>query len=101
MGLDQELHIHRPNVCDPDSQGETIAYWRKDWDLQDYIGSENCENIEIDIYLCDDILTNLDNIYAYRDYKDYKDYKDYTRKVFLQAKQLLEEGERIIYNGNW
>ena len=98
MGLDQSLYHSKPNVLDPDDYGEEIAYWRKDWVLQHYIDTDNCEKLELTIDLCDDILSNLSIIYE--DESD-ASYLDYTNTSFLTAKTLLEQGERVIYYANW
>ena len=97
MGLDQSLYHSKPNVLDPDDRGDEIAYWRKDWALQHYIDTDNCEQLELTIDLCDDILSNLSTIYEDVD----EEYLDYTNTSFLKAKALLEQGERVIYDANW
>ena len=97
MGLDQSIYHAKPNVLDPHDYGEEIAYWRKDWALQDYINTDNCEKLELTIDLCDNILSNLSIIYEDVD----EEYLDYTNTSFLKAKALLEQGERVIYYANW
>ena len=97
MGLDQSIYHSKPNVLDPDDYGDEIAYWRKDWALQGYINTYNCEQLELTIDLCDDILSNLSIIYEDVD----EEYLDYTNTSFLKAKALLEQGERVIYYANW
>ena len=97
MGLDQSLYYSKPNVLDPDDYGDEIAYWRKDWVLQDYINTDNCEQLELTIDLCDDVLSNLSIIYEDVD----EEYLNYTNTSFLKAKALLEQGERVIYYANW
>lgn len=97
MGLDQSIYHAKPNVLDPDDYGDEIAYWRKDWALQDYINTHNCEQLELTIDLCDDILSNLSIIYEDVD----EEYLDYTNTSFLKAKALLKQGERVIYYANW
>lgn len=98
MGLDQSLYHVKPNVLDPDDIGIEIAYWRKDWHLQHYINTDDYEQLELTIDLCDDILSNLAIIYE--DISD-ESYLDYTNTSFLKAKALLEQGERVIYDANW
>lgn len=97
MGLDQSIYHSKPNVLDPHDYGDEIAYWRKDWALQHYIDTHNCEQLELTINLCDDILSNLAIIYEDVD----EDYLEYTNTSFLKAKALLEQGERVIYYANW
>lgn len=97
MGLDQSIYHAKPNVLDPHDYGEEIAYWRKDWALQDYINTNNCEKLALTIDLCNDILSNLSIIYEDVD----EEYLDYTNTSFLKAKALLEQGERVIYYANW
>lgn len=95
MGLDQSLYHSKPNVLDPDDDGDEIAYWRKDWDLQYYINTDNCEELPLTPDICDNILSNLDTIYT-----DLDNLK-YTKASFLEAKALLEQGEKVIYYANW
>ena len=98
MGLDQSIYHAKPNVLDPHDYGEEIAYWRKDWALQDYINTDNCEKLPLTIDICDNILSNLSIIY---ENESNDSYLDYTNTSFLKAKALLEQGERVIYYANW
>lgn len=98
MGLDQSIYHSKPNVLDHDDYGYEIAYWRKDWALQHYIDTDNCEKLELTIDLCDNILSNLSIIY---EEESDDSYLDYTNTSFLNAKALLEQGERVIYYANW
>lgn len=95
MGLDQSIYHLTVNVLNPDYIGEEIAYWRKDWALQHYINTDNCEELPLTPDLCDNILSNLGAIYTDLDNLNY------TKTSFLKAKALLEQGERVIYDANW
>lgn len=97
MGLDQNLYHCIPDIHDPDAEGVELAYWRKDWELQTFLNSDNCEDLEIDLHTCDDILSNLDNLYP--DLHD--SYREHTKQAFTCAKQILLKGGKVIYNGNW
>lgn len=97
MGLDQNLYHFKPDINDPDyDMGEDFAYWRKDWDLQKFINTDNCEDYIITTELCDSILAELDDIYADNDH-----YKEHTKEAFTKAKQLVSEGEEVIYHAWW
>ena len=98
MGLDQYLTHLQPNVLDPYDKGPELAYWRKDWALQNFINSDNCETIHVTTEFCDDILSNLHIIY---EDADDDTYSDNTYNAFVKAKSLLEQGERVIYEADW
>lgn len=98
MGLDQSIYHLTANVLDPDYIGEEIAYWRKDWALQRFINTDNCEELPLTPDICDNILSNLNVIYPDRSDLDYL---EYTKTSFLKAKALLKQGERVIYDANW
>jgi len=98
MGLDQSIYDLTPDALDPFSYGDEISYWRKDWDLQKFINSENCENVPLTIEICDFILDHLDEIY---EDKDDFDRITYTKQAFTDAKQLITEGAPLVYSGNW
>ena len=97
MGLDQYLYDSSyPNPLDPLDSGPELAYWRKDWALQNYIGSANSENVDISLDYCNELLANLDSIYA-----DDNHYQSATYKAFTEARKILKAGGRITYYGNW
>ena len=97
MGLDQYLFdSSKPNPLNPLDPGPKLAYWRKDWNLQDYINSSNYKNFDITLDHCNQILDNLDDIYSYNDY-----YEAATRIAFTEARKILIAGGRITYHGNW
>lgn len=96
MGLDQYLIHRNPDYFNPGSNTTEIAYWRKDWDLQEFISSRNCEEIEVTEDLCNDILDHLDDIYTSNDY-----YRDATHEAFTKAKELIQSGEEVIYAADW
>lgn len=96
MGLDQYLSHNTPDYRNPGVNSTEIAYWRKDWDLQEFIGSGNCESVEITEELCNEILESLDFIYKDNDY-----YKSETRKSFIIAKELIQSGEEVYYEADW
>lgn len=96
MGLDQYLKHNTPDYFNPGINSTDIAYWRKDWDLQHFIGSDNCESVEITEELCNEILESLDFIYKDNDY-----YKSETRKSFIIAKELIQSGEEVYYEADW
>ena len=97
MGLDQYLYHDVPNPLDPYDHGPQLAYWRKDWDLQTYIGTDNCEPLELTLSICDTLLEAIPAIY--RDSEGH--YYDYTVNAFTKARELLLNGERIIYCADW
>ena len=97
MGLDQYLTHLQPNILDPYDKGPELAYWRKDWHLQNFINSDNCETINVTLEFCDDILSNLHVIYEDTD----EGCLEYTHDAFVKAKSLLEQGERVIYEADW
>ena len=88
MGLDQYLYHSKPDIFNPYSHGEEIGYWRKDWDLQHFIGSGNGEFIEVDAALCQQILAEFSH-------------ESRTRKPFTQALSILAQGGRITYEADW
>lgn len=97
MGLDQYLFdSSAPNPFDPTDSGPELAYWRKDWNLQNYIGSDNCENLNITLDYCNQLLADIPHIYEDDDH-----YEATTRKAFTEARKILKAGGRITYYGNW
>lgn len=98
MGLDQYLYDSIPNPLNPYDHGTEIGYWRKDWNLQDYIGTDNCEPMQIDLDYCNQILNDLDFIY---DEISEDSYRNHTLEVFTKARQILLSGGRIIYCADW
>jgi hypothetical protein len=97
MGLDQNLYEYHRNIMNPTEPEITdITYWRKDWDLQQFIDCYNCETIEVTKHLCLDILGNLDNIYAEDPY-----YREQTKEAFTKALNLVEEGREVYYEPWW
>ena len=96
MGLDQYLYHSIPDPLDPNSRGTELAYWRKDWQLQNFLGTDNCEAIVITADICRDVLSNLKSIY-----ENDKSYLPYTKQAFTQALNLIAQGKRIIYEADW
>ena len=98
MGLDQNLVMKLPpSIYNPfDTNTKDIAYWRKDWDLQDYINCGNCESVTVTADFCNDILSNLDYIYREND-----EYLEHTKKAFTKALKLISEGKEIYYEFWW
>lgn len=98
MGLDQYLYNYIPNPLDPYDHGTDIGYWRKDWNLQNYIATDTCEPMNISLDYCNQILNDLDFIYD-----DISDdaYHGYTLSVFTEARQILLNGGRITYCADW
>ena len=97
MGLDQYLYHVKPSILDPFYIGNEIMYWRKDWNLQHYINTENNERQYLDLERVNNILLNLSSIYGDTD----NSYLENTRKAFNKAKQLLLQKERVLYYANW
>lgn len=95
MGLDQYLYRIKPDHYTPGDNAEEIAYWRKDWPLQEYINSKNCEDEQITLEVYKDILDNLRVIYS----NDEDTYK--TKQAFEQALQELQDGYEVTYYGWW
>jgi hypothetical protein len=100
MGLDQHLYQQStPNLLDPFDVDDTfVAYWRKDWDLQNYIGCENCEKVYLTEDYCEQVLHDLSCIYPE---SDQSNYLDYTKLAFTEALNLLKSGERVYYVPWW
>lgn len=97
MGLDQYLFdSSTPNPFNPLDSGPELAYWRKDWNLQNYLCTDNCETLEVTLELCDQLLVDLPGIYSEDDY-----YQAATYKAFTEARKILKAGGRITYYGNW
>ena len=97
MGLDQYLFdSSKPNPLNPLDPGTKLAYWREDWYLQGYIDSGNCENFNISIDYCNELLDNLDSIYF-----PHNTYRAVTYKAFTKVREILIAGGRITYHGNW
>lgn len=103
MGLDQYLFTIHPNLPEPGSNsGEEISYWRKDWQLQEFIGSGNCEEVIVTEDLCNSILSSLDAIYQDADiYERDSELKTHTRNAFTAALILIKSGKGVIYDANW
>jgi hypothetical protein len=100
MGLDQNLYQQNPpNLLNPFEVDDTeIAYWRKDWDLQSYIGCENCEKFYLTEAYCNKLLADLPIIYSE---PDDAPLLEYTERAFTKALSLLKSGERIYYAPWW
>jgi hypothetical protein len=100
MGLDQYLYQQNPpNLLDPFEVDHTeIAYWRKDWDLQNYINCGNCDKVYLTEDDCEQILADLPYIYPE---SDQSNSLDYTKRAFTEALDLLKSGERIYYVPWW
>jgi hypothetical protein len=100
MGLDQYLYRQNlPNLLDPFEVDDTeIAYWRKDWDLQNYIDCENCKRFYLTEAYCNKLLADLPIIYAG---PGHSQHLLYARNVFTEALTLLKSGERIYYAPWW
>ena len=96
MGLDQYLSYNTPDYRNPGVNSTEIAYWRKDWDLQQFINSGNCESIIVTEDLCNDILKQIDLIYSGNDH-----YKANTYDAFMAAKELIQRGEEVFYEADW
>lgn len=98
MGLDQTIYDKTPNLLNPFLDGEEIAYWRKDWQLQNYINTGNCEELPLTLEFCEQIIINLNVIYGL---EDSSSYKQRTKEAFLKAIDLIEQGRPLYYEGNW
>jgi hypothetical protein len=100
MGLDQSLcQEGPPNLLDPFDINDTqLDYWRKDWDLQSYIGCENCEKFYLTEAYCNKLLADLPIIYP-----EPEDIYllEHTKQAFTRALGLLRSGERIYYVPWW
>jgi hypothetical protein len=100
MGLDQYLYIKKPrDIVDPFKvPTEDIAYWRKDWTLQTFIGSDNCEEIVVTEDLCTAVLKDINQIY---EHSDSSSYKDHTVTAFTKALELIKQGREVYYEAWW
>lgn len=96
MGLDQYLLHQNPDYFRPGINHTGIGYWRKDWDLQEFIGSGNCESILVTEDLCNEILDHLNVIYGTDDESKFE-----TFKAFSAAKELIQRGEEVLYEADW
>jgi hypothetical protein len=115
MGLDQYVFKEIPNEYEENgrSKVEQIHYWRKNYELNewacdkfcpDYIGDFNCERLELNEIMIEElmqhILFNLD--------KPNKDDEGYEGLIsnsvymaFNDCKQRLERGEVLYYYAWW
>lgn len=96
MGLDQYLYHSIPDPLDPNSRGTELAYWRKDWQLQNFLGTDNCETLDLTVDICQNVLSNLESIY-----EDDKSYLSDTKQAFTLALKLIAQGKRITYDADW
>ena len=101
MGLDQYIYIKYPSLKRGDNQGEQVAYWRKDWPLQEYINSDNSEIVELTPDFCESVLTNLVSIYDETHYYSAYTNSNYTKQAFEKCLQLLSEGKDLYYEADW
>lgn len=103
MGLDQYLCRIQPDLFKPGrNSGEKIAYWRKDWPLQEFIGTENCEELIVTEELCQNILSSLDNIYDNPSlYDPNGHFKTSTKQAFTRALKLIKSGKGVMYEADW
>lgn len=104
MGLDQYLYEIQPDVYEPGSNsGEQIAYWGKDWQLQEFINTGNCEELVVTESLCQSILSSLNEIYTENDVygRDEQKLKIHTEQAFTKALELIQSGKGVMYDANW
>ncbi len=115
MGLDQYIFREFADQIDEDGNPvlEQIHYWRKNYELNDWacnhfcpdhIFDFNCENLELEEYMVDEllkyILYNLD--------KSSKDENGYNGLIsndvyvaFNDCKERLKRGEQLYYHAWW
>ena len=96
MGLDQYLYHSIPDPLNPNNRGTELAYWRKDWQLQHFLGTDNCETLVLTADICQDVLSNLKSIYV-----DDSSYLPHTKQAFTLALELIAQGKRITYDADW
>ena len=102
MGLDQYLYERTPRLDDPlEIAKDEIAYWRKDWDLQQFLNTGNGEVLDLTEEICDDVLSNLDNMYLDIDPDNRERLQALTEQAFIKAKELLAQNKRITYEPDW
>ena len=102
MGLDQYLYEIQPDVYEPGSNsGEQIAYWRKDWPLQEFINTGNCEELVFTEDLCQRVLDSLDDIYGNDRYEHDEQLKIHTEQAFTKALELIQSGKGVMYAADW
>ena len=99
MGLDQYLvdrTVTSKNFFE--DPVEDVAYWRKHWSLQKFLGTENCETLQLTEELCDKVINNIDVIYP-----NYLTGENRTETInnFKNAKKLIQAGRCICYEADW
>ena len=100
MGLD--CYIHK----EPENEQTEVKYWRKNWVLQNWIESANCENKEIDIEYMQELLNYIldtDNHHdegseGWKD-DDWDAFADDIREVIIDMKENITY--KYTYHGWW
>lgn len=104
MGLDMYIDARR-NIRTPQEERKEVAYWRKFWDLQDYI--VELTDAKKDVGVIEDTkLTkeDLENIIRFCCYnRNYFGNFDVSQVCELYAEwdAMAAEGWTFWYNGNW
>lgn len=109
MGLDQHwywIHESKEEKLERVITGEgppdpnEFGYHRKFWDLQNFLDTENCEDL---IITWDHYADLVDWVEKYRIVDDYENsnYSYLKHEILPQIKEHLEQGHTVIYCGDW
>lgn len=97
--LNVELNEYNEPIIEGVTHGSEIAYWRKDWELHNYIIDNFCKDKEndnvVDIPLTKE---NVEQIIKWCPTGDDPLYMDYTEDTFKSALNMIEQGDVIYYH---
>lgn len=107
MGLDMYIDARR-NIGTPQEEREEVMYWRKFWDLQNYIVEitdakvESAEGKVCDTKLTKEDLENIIHFCCYnRDYFDGFTSVPKLCNLWQKWEWYAAEGWTFWYNGDW
>ena len=85
---------------------EEIGYHRKFWELQEIIDTENCETIQVEQYMVDDLndwcSEALVDLHKIKDEDNYEiENYEYLAEVLDHIQDCLDKGYLVFYSANW